>query len=109
MVLRSTDEENSGKSSLFRAGNLLLDTVQTENGHLLMRIRPRGEDNDAFLFFAGDRQGFFKLQAFSYLSSFDRSSEENHGPVTVYIDKRVWLVHSWTGWLDACLPDTPQE
>lgn len=115
-VLRDIVWRSSAKTKVFRAGNLLLDVIQTENGVLLMRVRPRGEADDVFLFSSDFSSRFFSLRACSDLSAFHRDrlrcdrvvGEGSHMPTVVYMDKRIWLVHSKSGSLDGHLPDTAQ-
>ena len=99
-----------------RAGNLLLDVIQAKSGVPFMRVRPRVEGVDVFLFSSRGRQGFFKLRQCSDVSAFYHERinrrwqrEEGQVPVGVYMDEQIWLVHSSSGSLDRHLPQVPKK
>ncbi|VDM35579.1 unnamed protein product, partial [Hydatigera taeniaeformis] len=93
----------SKQLGVVRAGNLLLDIVETESDLLLLRVRPKGAGDDVFLFSSRQNQGFFKLRACYGLAtilheSIDPPSEaEGPTPTIIGMDDRFWLINSSSG------------
>ncbi|KAL5964597.1 E3 ubiquitin-protein ligase HECTD1 [Taenia solium] len=89
--------------NVVRAGNLLLDIVQTESELPLLRVRPKGVSDDVFLFSTRQNQGFFKLRACSDVASISHkvigplSEAKGSPPIIIGMDSRIWLVNSSSG------------
>ncbi|KAL5108442.1 E3 ubiquitin-protein ligase Ufd4 [Taenia crassiceps] len=101
--VRTDQWKMSKQPSVVRAGNLLLDIVRTESELPLLRIRPKGVSDDAFLFSTRPNQGFFKLRACSHVASFSHeiinplSEAKVPTPTMIGMDGRIWLVNSSSG------------
>ena len=115
-IMRKIGTRSGWCPRTFRAGNLLLDVIWAESGMPFMRVRPREEGVDAFLFSSRRIQGFFRLRQCSDLSAFyheriNRSWQREEGQVSggVHMDEQIWLVHSRSGSVDGYLPYVPNR
>ncbi|KAH9285088.1 E3 ubiquitin-protein ligase HECTD1 [Echinococcus granulosus] len=102
-IIRTDHWKTSKESNVVGAGNLLLDIVQTESGLPLLRVRPKGVSDDAFVFSARPHQGFFKLRpcpdlAFIIHKIINPLSEaKGSAPIIISMDGRFWVVNSSSG------------
>lgn len=114
-VIRPISKSESIKPKSFRAGNLLIDVVETDSAVPFMRVRPRVASDDAFLFSPSSHQGFFKLRPCSNMSSYLlekiglTTGAEDHSPPGVFMDERIWLVDCASGWLRKKIPEISQK
>lgn len=101
--IRTDQWKVPNRPNVVRAGSLLLDIVQTESELPLLRVRPKGVSDDAFLFSARPDQGFFKLRACADVVSISHkiinplSEAKGPPPIIIGMDGRIWLVNSSSG------------